>query len=157
MFHEYEIVLWSCLADPSIFRTLSPNTDSLSDPTRHLLHTALCVKRGLTRSLDKEVSTYVDNFIGTLLLDSAKEANCPKTSTTAFTASTSSGNTLLQHKTWLSVNVKSLLKLTPQVVNDRYNELRAVVRNEVRLFERGSCKKGGYVGHDYNGIVNQLN
>ena len=67
MFHEYEIVLWSCLADPDIFRTLSPQSDSLADPTRHLLHTALCIKRGLTRSLDRETSNYYDIFIGALL------------------------------------------------------------------------------------------
>ena len=75
MFREYEIIVWSCLNDPSIFRALSPTNkqeDFLkSDPMQHLVLTAMSVKHYLNQKemrAWKETALSFENFIRTLLL-----------------------------------------------------------------------------------------
>jgi len=77
MFREFEIVAWSCLADPVIFRAVSSDRlrESLRDPCRHLIESAYCTKKGLLDhgAADLKTRQEIDTFIAILLDQSTQD------------------------------------------------------------------------------------
>lgn len=77
MFHEFEIVAWSCLADPTIFRAISGDQlgEGLRDPYRHLIESAYCTMKGLVDhgvAADQKTRQEIDTFIAILLNQSTQ-------------------------------------------------------------------------------------
>ena len=110
---------------------------------QHLIVTAMSVKHYLNQKemrAWKETALNFENFIKTLL---GPFQTAIQTATGKLTP--------LWH------SYKSLLdRLTPTTVNQRYDELKF----EINADTEPSCsdqKPAGYEGHDYNGIVSQLN
>lgn len=127
---EFELVMWSCFSKPvRIKEIVAENQDAPEDfiekqIINHLVNTAYYCKQQVTPEREFE----------------------------AFKAFFNSHFKIFEgrHTEWLLLNEPDLSQLTPKIINQRYEELKAISEAELRFAGRKRER-------DYNKIVQGLN